>query len=323
MKFGRKEVYESACKLCGQLISNVRQIRIDNDNNNGYNNNNNNNNDNNNSNNNNNNNNNNDYTSLSPYCHNFSNLLLSKIESKFNLKDGIDNIATCICSISKYCPEFLERSLFLRIMTTFRRLKPRGRYEFLQAVYNSSGHFFSSSSSSPSATYTFGDNNNINNANSNNDDNNYNNNNRGTENWENDGDINDEKEHERVNERKQERGRDGRSGGMSVIDHLRPFISSLLADLSTVVIRYEDSSLDSSIPDSDPGSLLPRRRLPMVQLLTVKLLIRYAETLDITLIDQLVRSDTQGNDSGDLGSDSITDGFGLSLVLNEKAVLTV
>ena len=320
MKFGRKEVYESACKLCGQLISNVRQIRIDNDNNNNNDNNDNNDNDNYY----------NGYTSLSPYCHNFSNLLLSKIESKINLKDGIDNIATCICSISKYCPEFLERSLFLRIMTTFRRLKPRGRYEFLQAVYNSSGHFFSSSSSSsPSATYTFGDNNNINNANSNNYDNNYNNynnynnNDRGTENWENDGDINDEKEHERVNERKQERGRDGRSGGMSVIDHLRPFISSLLADLSTVVIRYEDSSLDSSIPDSDPGSLLPRRRLPMVQLLTVKLLIRYAETLDITLIDQLVRSDTQGNDSGDLGSDSITDGFGLSLVLNEKAVLTV
>ena len=100
VKFGRKEVYESACKLCGQLISNVRQIRIDNDNNN------------NNNNNNNNDNYYNDYTSLSPYCHKFSNLLLSKIEGKFNLKDGIDNIATCICLSASI---YEKLSLFVEI----------------------------------------------------------------------------------------------------------------------------------------------------------------------------------------------------------------
>ena len=283
VKFGRKEVYELASKLCGQIISKMKQIE--------------------------NNENNTNPTSISFFSKNFSRLLLSKIESKFLHKDGVDSIATSVCAISKSYPEFFERSLFLRLMTTFRRLKPRGRFEFLQAIYNSTDIL---SSSSSTALLKSNDNNN-------NDNNNHNNNNRNdrmTESWEKNCETDDCEE----NENGSERGRDGISGGMSVIDHLHPFLSSLLADLSTVVIRYNDSIIDSRV--EDPGSSSPRMRLPMVQLLTVKLLLRYADTLDITLIDQLVRTGIQEDVSSSLhqSTDLGSNAFGLSLVLNRKAV---
>ena len=63
----------------------------------------------------------------------------------------------------------------------------------------------------------------------------------------------------------------------------------------------------------------------MVQLLTVKLLLRYADTLDITLIDQLVRTGIQEDGSSSLhqSTDHGSNSFGLSLVLHDKAVLKV
>ena len=280
VKFGRKEVYELASKLCGQIISKIKQIEKNEINKN--------------------------ISSIPFFCKTFPRLLLSKIESKFLQKDGIDGIATSLCAISKSCPEFFERSSFLRLMTTFRRLKPRGRFEFLLAIYNSTDILSSSSSSSSSSTLLKSNNN-------------SNRNDRITESWENNGEIDDSEDGGNGSER----GRDEKSGGMSVIDHLRPFLSSLLADLSTVVIRYEDSFVDSRV--EDPGSQSPRIRLPMVQLLTVKLLLRYADTLDITLIDQLVRTGIQEDGSSSLhqSTDHGSNSFGLSLVLHEKAVLKV
>ena len=174
MKFPRKEVAESSSYILGMIMASAKERK----------------------------------DGGGPVCATLPQSLLQKIESKFVLKDGIDSISSCLCSISKNYSEFLKRPLFLRMMSGFRRLKARGRYEFLQAVYNSTDIFPVESPAN--------------------------------------------------------------SGNMGVIDHLRPFISSLLADLSTVVLRYGDGDINTK---SDTSSL-PRIRLPMIQLLTIKILTR-------------------------------------------------
>jgi hypothetical protein len=60
----------------------------------------------------------------------------------------------------------------------------------------------------------------------------------------------------------------------------------------------------------------------MVQLLCVKLLARHAATLDLELLEQLVQG-PQSSQSGDEAGGSVEAGHGLSMVLNEKAVLKV
>jgi hypothetical protein len=187
--------------------------------------------------------------------------LLSKLESKFLLKDGMDSVASCLCAVSKHCPQFLPRQLFLRVMSAFRRLKPRGRYEFLLAVYRSSDMFPADSAVSAASTVS-----------------------------------------------------SVSSGPVGVMGYLKPFVSSLLADLSTAVIRLEDTFPEGA----DTG----RIRLPMVQLLCVKLLARHAATLDLELLEQLVQG-PQSSQSGDEAGGSAEAGHGLSMVLNEKAVLKV
>ena len=190
-----------------------------------------------------------------PVCATLPQSILQKIESKFVIKDGIDGISSCLCSISKNYPEFLKRPLFLRMMSSFRRLKARGRYEFLQAVYNSTDIFPVNSPAN--------------------------------------------------------------SGNMGVVDHLRPFLAGLLADLSTVVLRYDDGDSNSKSDPSPP----PRIRLPMIQLLTIKILTRHAKSLDVELLEMLVQGFTPQN--GDDFNVSPEGGHGLALVLSEKAVLKV
>lgn len=190
--------------------------------------------------------------------------LLSKLESKFLLKDGIDSVASCLCAVSKHCPQFLPRQLFLRVMSAFRRLKPRGRYEFLLAVYRSSEMFPANSAESTGSTASAVS-----------------------------------------------------SGPVGVMGYLKPFVSSLLADLSTAVVRLEDT-----FPGSSESSDTGRMRLPMVQLLCVKLLTRHAGTLDLELLEQLVQGPKSSQSSDEAGG-SADVGHGLSMVLNEKAVLKV
>ena len=210
------------------------------------------------------------------YCLGLSDVLSNKLESKFVQKDGIDSIASCVCAISLPYPQFLKRSLFLKIMSAFRKLKPRSRYEFLQATYVST-EIFTTSTSTSSASLS--------------------------------------------------------SGDGSVINYLKPFISTLLTDLSTVVIRYNSNSItenknenknDNEVDEKENNnefkSVLPRIRLPMVQLLTVKLLVRYSSTLDLELLEQLVQ-DLSREDTGK-GNTRDT-GHGLAMVLDEKSVLQV
>ena len=202
---------------------------------------------------------------VSPGSEELSQSFLSKVESKFLLKDGMDSVASCLCAVSMHCPQFLPRQLFLRVMSAFRRLKPRGRFEFLLAVYRSSEIFPADAAASVS------------------------------------------------------------SGPVGVMGYLRPFLFSLLADLSTVVIRLEEV-----FPESAERPVSGRMRLPMVQLLCVKLLTRHAATLDLELLEQLVQSPSspQGGDEMGIGAEAgagggSEGGHGLSMVLNEKAVLKV
>ena len=164
-------------------------------------------------------------------------------------------------------------------MSAFRKLKPRSRYEFLQATYVSTEIFPTSTSTSSTSSS---------------------------------------------------------SGDGSVINYLKPFISTLLTDLSTVVIRYNNNPVTESKNknkneidkneseeknnNNENKSVLPRIRLPMVQLLTVKLLVRYSSTLDLELLEQLVQ-DLSGEDTGK-GNSGDT-GHGLAMVLDEKSVLQV
>ena len=232
---------------------------------------------------------------LPSYCLGLSEVLSSKLESKFIQKDGIDSIASCVCAISSPYPQFLKRSLFLKIMSAFRKLKPRSRYEFLQATYVSTDIFPTSTSTSTSSA--------------------------SSSSYE-------------------------KSGDGSIINYLKPFLSSLLTDLSTVVIRYnnnptirnkikknenENEYENKNESENDNKAVLPRIRLPMVQLLTVKLLVRYASTLDLELLEELVQGlsvedagDTGRGDTGDTGKGYTGDtGHGLAMVLDEKSVLQV
>ena len=301
VKFGRKEVYELGSAMCGQIIReiNIMEEKHKNEgkeadernrgsgrrennlkeNRNGFGDN---------------------YhqpnlsTCLTPTLSTFSQSLLTKIESKFNQKDGIDAIASCLCAVSRPCPEFLKKPMFLRIMSTFRRLKSRGRYEFLLAVYNSTGIF-------PNEEGSVGvEGGGVGGSNSNSDSN--------------------------SNSVSGASGSGSNSGyssqrTMGVIDHLNPFLPALLADLSTVVIRLDNkfNSPFSSYSSRTTDTTIPKTRLPMVQLLTVKLLTRYADTLDINIIDKLVHIQS-GNEMEESGA---SEGFGLELVLNSKAVLEV
>ena len=250
VKFPRKEIAEKSSCVLGLIL---RQIRIrENDN---------------------------KRSKLPLYCLGLSDILSSKLESKFVQKDGIDSIASCVCAISLPYPQFLKRSLFLKIMSAFRKLKPRSRYEFLQATYVSTEIFPTSTSTSSTSSS---------------------------------------------------------SGDGSVINYLKPFISTLLTDLSTVVIRYNNNPVTESKNknkneidkneseeknnNNENKSVLPRIRLPMVQLLTVKLLVRYSSTLDLELLEQLVQ-DLSGEDTGK-GNSGDT-GHGLAMVLDEKSVLQV
>jgi hypothetical protein len=224
-------------------------------------------------------------TKLPSYCLGLSEVLSSKLESKFIQKDGIDSIASCVCAISSPYPQFLKRSLFLKIMSAFRKLKPRSRYEFLQATYVSTDIFPTSTSTlSSSASLSSYD----------------------------------------------------KSGDGSIINYLKPFLSSLLTDLSTVVIRYNSNPIienknnnnnnkneNENVNENENRALLPRIRLPMVQLLTVKLLVRYASTLDLELLEELVQG-LSAEDTGDTGNGHTGDtGHGLAMVLDEKSVLQV
>jgi hypothetical protein len=225
---------------------------------------------------------------LPSYCLQLSEVLSSKLESKFIQKDGIDSIASCVCAISSPYPQFLKRSLFLKIMSAFRKLKPRSRYEFLQATYVSTDIFPTSTSTSTSSA--------------------------SLSSYE-------------------------KSGDGSIINHLKPFLSSLLTDLSTVVIRYDNNPMienknnnnnnneneheNGNENKNESRALLPRIRLPMVQLLTVKLLVRYASTLDLELLEELVQG-LSAEDTGDIGKGYTGDtGHGLAMVLDEKSVLQV
>ena len=250
VKFPRKEIAEKSSCVLGLIL---RQIRIrENDK---------------------------KRSRLPLYCLGLSDVLSNKLESKFVQKDGIDSIASCVCAISLPYPQFLKRSLFLKIMSAFRKLKPRSRYEFLQATHVSTEIFPTSTSTSTSSTSLS-------------------------------------------------------SGDGSVINYLKPFISTLLTDLSTVVIRYNNNPVtvnstensndknesEESENNNENKSVLPRIRLPMVQLLTVKLLVRYSSTLDLELLEQLVQ-DLSGEDTGK-GNTGDT-GHGLAMVLDEKSVLQV
>ena len=64
----------------------------------------------------------------------FHEKLLSKIESRFPLKDGVDIVAASVCAVAREYAYFLKWPMFLKMISFFRQLKPRGRYEFLQAV---------------------------------------------------------------------------------------------------------------------------------------------------------------------------------------------
>ena len=226
---------------------------------------------------------------LPSYCLQLSEVLSSKLESKFIQKDGIDSIASCVCAISSPYPPFLKRSLFLKIMSAFRKLKPRSRYEFLQATYVSTDIFATSTSTSTSSA--------------------------SLSSYE-------------------------KSGDGSIINYLKPFLSSLLTDLSTVVIRYNNNPIlknknnnndnnnkneseNNNENENESRALLPRIRLPMVQLLTVKLLARYASTFDLELLEELVQG-LSAEDTGDTGKGCTGDtGHGLAMVLDEKSVLQV
>ena len=247
VKFPRKEIAEKSSCVLGLIL---RQIRIrENDK---------------------------KRSKLPLYCLGLSDVLSNKLESKFVQKDGIDSIASCVCAISIPYPQFLKRSLFLKIMSAFRKLKPRSRYEFLQAAYVSTEIFPTSTSTSTSTSST-----------------------------------------------------SLSSGDGSVINYLKPFISTLLTDLSTVVIRYNNNPVTENKNENESEekknnnenkSVLPRIRLPMVQLLTVKLLVRYSSTLDLELLEQLVQ-DLSGEDSGKGNTGDV--GHGLAMVLDEKSVLQV
>ena len=234
---------------------------------------------------------------LPSYCLQLSEVLSSKLESKFIQKDGIDSIASCVCAISSPYPQFLKRSLFLKIMSAFRKLKPRSRYEFLQATYVSTDIFPTSSSTSTSTSTSTSS--------------------TSLSSYE-------------------------KSGDGSIINYLKPFFSSLLTDLSTVVIRYnnkpiienknnnnnnengnENQNVNENDNENENKALLPRIRLPMVQLLTVKLLVRYASALDLELLEELVQG-LSAEDTGDTGKGYTGDtGHGLAMVLDEKSVLQV
>jgi hypothetical protein len=67
-------------------------------------------------------------------CADFSAQLQGKLEAKMMVKGGADSLASCLCAISRHAPEFMQRGTMMKIMYVFRRLTPRGKYEFLQAL---------------------------------------------------------------------------------------------------------------------------------------------------------------------------------------------
>ena len=67
--------------------------------------------------------------------------VIEAVERWLTKKDGANSVASCLCTIVSNYPSFLERRLFLIMISKVSALKPRAKYELLKALHASTGNF--------------------------------------------------------------------------------------------------------------------------------------------------------------------------------------
>ena len=180
-KYERREIYERACSLCGIILRIVNTDKRE--------------------------------TVYIDECASVASELESILETRIKQpKGGLEIAAKSVRCITTEYSLFLTRRLINRFMSSFSNFKETGRYEFLDAIYNSTA--------SIKAQYTDQD----------------------------------------------------------FMMLFMPYVTNLLNDLSRVVIRK-------------------KYHLPMIQILTLKILIHHSESLSMEFINKLVCAGTSANSS--------------------------
>jgi hypothetical protein len=119
-KFPRKEVYEQSAAVCGAILQSITLANANNSTNQR------------------------DARSRPTSLLSETSKYAKDVEMKLNsiyssVKNGCDVVATCLRSISRYCPSFLTRELLLKMFASFGILKSKSRGDFLEVLCLSTG----------------------------------------------------------------------------------------------------------------------------------------------------------------------------------------